>query len=128
MFYLIACPKIISRQQWNARAPTATSTILSSQLPNVFIHHGGADQYCTTQSSCADIVRSYQNYHMGTKGWSDIAYNFVVGEDGNVYEGRGWNAVGAHTYGYNEESIGICIIGDFTGVCYTTLCVINIEI
>ena len=39
-------------------------------------------------------------------GWSDIGYNFVVGEDGNVYEGRGWNSVGAHTYGYNNRSIG----------------------
>jgi hypothetical protein len=39
----------------------------------------------------------------------------VVGEDGNVYEGRGWDNWGAHAPAYNSKSIGICIIGDFTG-------------
>jgi N-acetylmuramoyl-L-alanine amidase len=53
---------------------------------------------------------------MDTNKWDDIGYNFVVGEDGNVYEGRGWNAVDSHAVPYNRNSIGICIIGDFTGV------------
>ena len=39
-------------------------------------------------------------------GWSDIGYSFLVGGDGKVYEGRGWNHVGAHTSGYNSEGIG----------------------
>lgn len=39
--------------------------------------------------------------------WADIGYNFLVGEDGNVYEGRGWTQVGAQTLNYNSKSIGI---------------------
>ena len=39
-------------------------------------------------------------------GWSDIGYNFLVGEDGNIYEGRGWGKVGAHARGHNSDSIG----------------------
>jgi hypothetical protein len=39
-------------------------------------------------------------------GFTDIGYSFVVGEDGNVYEARGWDAVGAHTYGYNDVGLG----------------------
>lgn len=35
-----------------------------------------------------------QNYHMDTKGWADIGYNFLVGEDGLAYEGRGWDRLG----------------------------------
>ena len=35
-------------------------------------------------------------------GWPDIGYNYLVGEDGQAYEGRGWNKEGAHTYGYND--------------------------
>jgi len=46
-------------------------------------------------------------------GWNDIAYTFLVCEDGRVYEGRGWNVKGSHTLGYNEISIGICLIGDY---------------
>ena len=42
----------------------------------------------------------------------------MVGEDGNVYEGRGWDQVGAHTYGYNTVGLG-------KGTCIT---VINITL
>lgn len=46
--------------------------------------------------------------------WSDIGYNFLVGEDGLVYEGRGWGKRGAHCPKFNPKSIGICVIGNFT--------------
>ena len=51
---------------------------------------------------------------MDSNGWSDIGYNFVVGEDGNAYEGRGWENLGAHAGGANTGSVGICVLGDFT--------------
>lgn len=51
---------------------------------------------------------------MDTKQWNDIGYNFLIGGDGNVYEGRGWGKHGAHSSPYNSKSIGICIIGNFT--------------
>jgi hypothetical protein len=31
-----------------------------------------------------------------------------------VYEARGWDRVGAHTYGFNTVSVSIAVIGDFT--------------
>lgn len=43
---------------------------------------------------------------MDSNGWDDIGYSFIVGEDGNVYEGRGWRRVGAHAPNYNSNSIG----------------------
>jgi N-acetylmuramoyl-L-alanine amidase len=88
---------------------------MNTPVPFTVIHHGGIKDYCSSQEECAAIVRSYQDYHMDSKGWNDIGYNFLVGEDGNVYEGRGWETVGAHAPTYNTKSIGICIIGDFTG-------------
>ncbi|XP_060586611.1 peptidoglycan recognition protein 1-like [Ruditapes philippinarum] len=78
----------------------------------VFIHHGAIGS-CYTKASCTRMVKGYQNYHMANNGWSDIGYSFVVGEDGNVYEARGWDAVGAHTNGYNDVGLGICVIGNF---------------
>jgi len=109
-----ACPSIISREGWGARPPSGTPTKLPSQVGTAVIHHGGTATYCTTQAECASIIRAYQNYHMDTNGWDDIGYNFLVGEDGNIYEGRGWNNQGAHVTNWNSKSIGICIIGDFT--------------
>ena len=47
-------------------------------------------------------------------GWNDIAYSFLIGEDGRAYEGRGWGVSGAHTSGYNSVSHGISMIGTFT--------------
>ena len=39
-------------------------------------------------------------------GWDDIGYSFMIGGDGSVFEGRGWDRVGAHTYGFNKRSLG----------------------
>ena len=46
-------------------------------------------------------------------GWSDIGYNFLVGDDGAIYEARGWTNEGAHASGHNGESFGICYMGNF---------------
>lgn len=50
---------------------------------------------------------------MTTRKYCDIAYSFLIGEDGNVYEGRGWSTEGSHTKTYNDISIGISFIGKF---------------
>jgi N-acetylmuramoyl-L-alanine amidase len=76
------------------------------------VHHtetGG----CSNQADCSAICRSIQNYHMNSNGWSDIGYNFLVGGDGNAYEGRGWDRVGAHATNYNSVAIGVSAIGSF---------------
>lgn len=51
---------------------------------------------------------------MDGNGWADIGYNFIVGEDGRVYEGRGWGRTGAHAPGFNSQSVGIAFFGTFT--------------
>jgi len=105
------CPRILSRAEWGARAATSFTTI-SRPVPRYFVHHSAGNS-CTTQSSCITTVRGIQNYHMNTNGWSDIGYNFLVGEDGNGYEGRGWDRVGAHSPNYNSVAYGVCIMGTF---------------
>jgi N-acetylmuramoyl-L-alanine amidase len=50
---------------------------------------------------------------MDSNGWDDIGYNFLIGQDGNAYEGRGWNHRGAHSPNFNSISIGISFIGSF---------------
>ncbi|XP_076643418.1 peptidoglycan recognition protein [Halictus rubicundus] len=105
--------KIITREEWKARTPVER-VLMDGPVPYVVIHHGGIAKYCHSQKTCSAIVRSYQDLHLDDRGWFDIGYSFVIGEDGNAYEGRGWDYVGAHAPGYNTQSIGICIIGDFS--------------
>ncbi|CAH1802794.1 unnamed protein product [Owenia fusiformis] len=105
------CSAIISRAGWGARPARGRSSI-RTPVNMVFIHHT-TGSFCNSKSSCSRLARGHQNYHMDRNRWSDIGYNFLVGEDGNAYEGRGFSTEGAHTYGYNRNAIAISFIGNF---------------
>ncbi|XP_055384729.1 peptidoglycan-recognition protein LF-like [Condylostylus longicornis] len=106
-------PKYISRLMWNAQEPTDLLDNLTLPVHKVIIAHT-ATKSCDEQTKCIQLVKSIQNYHINSKNFHDIAYNFLIDSNGFVYEGRGWNIAGAHTRGFNEESIGIALIGTFT--------------
>ena len=57
-------------------------------------------------------MKCYRNVKF-VSGWSDIGYSFLVGQDGNIYEGRGWHHVGAHTQGYNSRGFAASVMGSF---------------
>lgn len=44
----------------------------------------------------------------------EYGYHFYVKKDGSVYRGRPIDMVGAHAYGSNFDSIGICAEGDYS--------------
>jgi hypothetical protein len=51
-------------------------------------------------------------WHMrAPKGWRDIGYHAVIRQNGVLEHGRDITEVGAHAYGYNKHSIGICMVG-----------------
>ncbi|GFW95058.1 peptidoglycan-recognition protein 2 [Trichonephila clavipes] len=105
------CPKIVSRAQWGART-SRPSVALAVPVRHVFVHHTDGVT-CSNQDTCSKVVRQIQNDHQKRKKYADIGYNFLVGGDGQIYEGRGWKAVGAHTQGYNSKSLGISFMGNF---------------
>lgn len=45
------------------------------------------------------------------KGWTGIGYHYVIRTDGTIETGRPREALGAHVSGYNDVSLGICLIG-----------------
>lgn len=57
--------------------------------------------------------------HKFLRKWDDIGYHYLIGntrpftKDGKLYFGRPENMHGAHAQGYNYNSIGICLIGNF---------------
>ncbi|XP_030830158.1 peptidoglycan-recognition protein 2 isoform X1 [Strongylocentrotus purpuratus] len=107
-----ACPTIVTRADWKARPPKAR---LDMDTPAAFVvlHHTNMAE-CFTYDECCKMMRSIQDFHMDVREWDDIAYSFLVGEDGLVYEGRGWDTVGSHAPWYNFRSLGVSIMGDFT--------------
>ncbi|BFZ08142.1 hypothetical protein BsWGS_11181 [Bradybaena similaris] len=112
-----ACPRIISRAEWGARRPTK-ETNLNTPVQYAIIHHSTGNN-CYDRNSCQALVRGYQKHHMESNGWDDIGYSFVIGGDGSVFEGRGWDKVGSHTQGYNGDGLGFCLTGEFTSVLPT---------
>ncbi len=98
---------IISRQEWGARPPRRRSSI-PIPTAELWLHHTAGNH------SGASGVRSIQDFHMDIRGWSDIAYSFLIDRDTlEVYQGRGAGVLGGHTFGRNSISHAICVMGNF---------------
>ena len=108
------CANIRTRAQWSARS--ANPPVLATQPPNSFVVHHTAGARCATQAACDQQMRNIQSWQMDGNGWSDIGYNFCIGDTAQIYEGRGWNRQGAHSPGFNSRSIGFCFMGNFMTV------------
>jgi peptidoglycan hydrolase-like protein with peptidoglycan-binding domain len=71
----------------------------------IIIHHTAGEEKNTEQ------VREYHK----SKGWIDIAYNFVIEKSGKIGVGRSLAIPGAHCDddGMNKKGIGVVVIGNF---------------
>ncbi|XP_073840299.1 peptidoglycan-recognition protein SD-like [Musca autumnalis] len=105
--------QIINRAEWKAK-PAAVEHMTPLELPalRVIIAHTAGNE-CKTKTACSQEVRNIQNFHMTRAFFGDIGYNYLIGSDGNVYEGRGWQYQGAIAKGVNAGSINIGFIGVF---------------
>ena len=65
---------------------------------------------CYDDETCSRYVKGIQNFHLDDRKWADIGYHFLVGENGKVYEGRGWDRQGAHAPGFNNDAYGKTIV------------------
>src|SRR5262249_30661921 len=81
----VARPPVHARAEWGARpnkepyAPTAYTRIT--------LHHTSGPQTKTLPESLRE-VRFIQDFHQDGRGWSDIAYHFLIDAAGNIFEGR----------------------------------------
>jgi hypothetical protein len=104
--------KIIGRSKWTSTQPGGAPLLLP--VPYTILHHSVTatlGKKATIEAEAAEL-RKIRDFHMGSRGMSDIAYCYGVFPSGRVYRLRG-NRTGGHTTGYNENAIGICAIGNF---------------
>ncbi|HEY0882771.1 MAG TPA: N-acetylmuramoyl-L-alanine amidase [Archangium sp.] len=102
-------PNILPRSAWNARAPTCRSLTNPYRM---VVHHTASP---TNDSMTPEQrLRQTQAYHMDTRGYCDIAYNFLMSRDARVWEGRGDGVLGGHTLNQNGGNMALCIIGTYT--------------
>ncbi|MEU1480088.1 peptidoglycan recognition protein [Streptomyces sp. NPDC005760] len=115
-------PPIVSRADWGAdESLSPDPSEYNADVKAVFVHHtAGSNDYTCAES--ASIVRAIYAYHTAPapsgNGWNDLGYNFLVDKCGTIFEGRKGGVdqpvLGAHTYGWNRESTGIAVIGEYT--------------
>lgn len=97
---------IIRRKAWGA-TPWRGSvySVAPRERTHFLVHyHGGKPRNDRGDANAREI----ESIHL-RNGWAGIGYNFVVGQDGEVREGRGWSLVGAHCPGKNRTGIGVYV-------------------
>ena len=110
-------PYIYSRAQWGADERIRDKSSLHyGTIKAGFVHHTvNANDY--SANDVPALIRGIYAYHVKSRGWSDIGYNFLVDRFGRIWEGRYGGVdravVGAHTLGYNEVSFAMSAIGNF---------------
>ncbi|MFO8029250.1 MAG: N-acetylmuramoyl-L-alanine amidase [Cyclonatronaceae bacterium] len=113
-------PDYVDRETWSAHYDLSnTASRTPTNVSHLVVHHSAGN---TNSSDFAAVVRSYWDFHTNGRNWGDIGYNWLVDPNGVVYQGRAFNldgnknVRGTHAGGFNTNSMGICLIGDYTNI------------
>ncbi|WP_233646479.1 peptidoglycan recognition protein family protein [Streptomyces sp. BSE6.1] len=111
-------PRITTRRGWGADEKLRQKGfVYTKKVKAVFVHHSdtGNNYRC---SQAPSVIRGIYRYHVRSMGWRDLGYNFLVDKCGNIYEGRAGGVskpvLGAHTLGFNANSMGIAVLGTYS--------------
>ena len=74
-------------------------------IDKIVVHHSDSPQ------GRGDDASTIHGWHLARK-FSGIGYHAVILEDGTIQAGRPDYWSGAHASGNNENSLGVCLIGE----------------
>ncbi len=105
----------LPRRQWGASEDVQLKVALGKPARITIHHSGGAIFTAIERDQVGSAIKAIQNTHIGSKGWDDIGYHFIVDPAGRVWEGRHLDRIGAHagSRGLNQGNIGILVLGNF---------------
>jgi hypothetical protein len=89
------------------------NTPTPTNVTHLIVHHSAGGNNAT---DFAQVVQSYWDLHVNTNGWDDIGYNWLIDPNGVIYEGRGSGILGAHFSCMNQQTAGICMVGNFSAL------------
>ncbi|MCD4535858.1 peptidoglycan recognition protein [Nocardioides sp. cx-169] len=117
-------PPLLFRKAWGADPSWRNgSPTYNRGLRQVHVHHT-ASSNSYTRAQVPAILRGMYRYHTASLGWFDLGYNFVVDRFGRAWVGRSGGpdrpVRGAHTLGFNHNSVGIAVLGNFEATRPTT--------
>lgn len=119
-------PKVIGRAAWGADEAIRRGEGSFTRAKRIFLHHTNTPN---NDADPAGTIRAIYSYHVRTRGFHDIGYNYLIDHRGRVFEGRratpasggesqpgedsnGFSVLGAHTKDHNAGSIGIALLGN----------------
>lgn len=81
-------------------------------IRTIVVHHTASTNDLNNPKQA---IRNIQYYHAVNRGWGDIGYNYIIDQDGKIYEGRkgGEKVIGGHAVPVNKTSIGIAVLGNY---------------
>lgn len=103
----------VTREQARLRRPRSVSRKIAPAGGGVALHYGGPAQELRNHSDCVRRWKGWQDYHMDTHGWSDLAYTGGVCDHGYAFAGRGAGvrtAANGTDYG-NKHFYAVCWLG-----------------
>ncbi|MFI6288858.1 peptidoglycan recognition protein [Streptomyces sp. NPDC051018] len=111
-------PVIVTRKKWGAsESLREKGFVYTKTVKAAFVHHTSTGNAYTCKQA-PSVLRSIYRYHVVSSGWRDFGYNFAVDKCGNIYEGRAGGVtrpvLGAHTLGFNSNSMGIAVLGTYS--------------
>ncbi len=116
-------PPSVARSIWGASLGLSNgvqykNTPAYSPVTHLIVHHSDGPN---TSTNWAATVVSIFDYHVNSNGWSDVGYNYLIAPDGTLFYGRGGgnNVVGAHYCAKNNNTMGVCMIGNYMKVAPT---------
>ena len=83
---------------------TDNKMLLKKNIKFLVVHCSDTEDNLNLKAS--DIHKMHLSF-----GWDGIGYHKVICRDGEIENGRPEYWIGAHVYGKNIESLGVCLIG-----------------
>lgn len=86
----------LPRSAWAARPSRGATALVAANIDGEALHWPGMAKPIDAagaigQRRIASALRGWQNYHMDTRGWSDIAYQIAIDQAGRAWTLRGLN-------------------------------------
>ncbi|MGB3465187.1 MAG: N-acetylmuramoyl-L-alanine amidase [Cyclobacteriaceae bacterium] len=123
-------PELIMQSSWRSGLPAPTGSRSSAATGNIIVHHAASSNDLTDYTN---VVRNIYLFHTQDRGWSDIGYNYLIAQNGDIYAGRDPQTrkqdevIGAHFCGRNSGTMGICLLGNLSLVPPTTEAISSLE-
>lgn len=105
------------RADWAAQQCDPAGPLRKEEAPQFVLFHHSEIRAPRQPEEVVRQLRSFFRYHTTTKGWSDLAYNFLIDPFGGVWEGRSGSLAGPvrgdATGGSQGHAELCCFMGSF---------------